>query len=128
VQPNADQLGDKLLELNGQFKERSQTSSECSSAESTRAVSSDHIDCVVEGAVSVSSAAAKDDSDYVNPRGVRFVQDGPNGNFLAAVLWARVLVGEMSGENFDEIMGIKGPLVPLCNFVIGTKCSEFTYL
>jgi len=60
----------------------------------------------------------------VNPRGVRFVQEGPNGNFLAAVLWARVLVGEMSGENFDEIMGIKGPLV----IVIGTKCSEFTYL
>ncbi len=96
MQPNADQLGDKLLELNDQFKERSQTSSECSSAESTRAASSDQIDCAVEGA-----AAAKDDADYVNPRGVRFVQEGPNGNFLAALLWARVLVGEMSGENFD---------------------------
>ncbi len=94
MQPNADQLGDKLLELNDQFKERSQTSSECSAAESTRAVSSDQIDCAVEGA-----AAAKDDADYVSPRGVRFVQEGPNGNFLAALLWARVLVGEMSGED-----------------------------
>ncbi len=91
-----DKLGDKLMELNDQFKDRNKSASE---SESTGTVSA----FVIEDSISVGSSVengdgvsvkgaldeklpsdielvdVKEETDYVNPRGVRFVQDGPNG-------------------------------------------------
>jgi len=93
-----DKLGDKLMELNDQFKERNKSAGESES------VSGPVSGFVVEDSISVGSSVEtgdgvsvkgaldeklpsdielvdvkEEDTDYVNPRGVRFVQDGPNG-------------------------------------------------
>lgn len=119
VEATEDGLDDKLMELSDQFKERNKTASESSSVISESAavdvesevkndepqdktftlhdsMSGENNEKAYENVGSDPDIIdVKEDTDYVNPRGVRFVQDGSNGINAANVPYGLPCIREL---------------------------------